>query len=157
MMNENKIKTFDDKIGQYFNQKTDTSDANKFIDLKLIPHSGKLILIEIESNGKTISHTLDLPEKYRANSDDNPITVLIITKRGQDRTGMYSPKTGGDCFIPGWNDHANIIVATWPEKKILGYFSMEANPPDEVVRSSCPSEISANIIDEFKYRTANYV
>ena len=59
---------------------------------------------------------------------DEPVTVFLIHKR-QEAVGHYgiSPSAGA------YRTYADIGVAAWPEKRLVGFATVSAEPPEKTV------------------------
>jgi len=144
--------TFDNQIGQYYGAYLNGNDPENLKIISEFPNIRKAVLIEFNSKGESISWTNDLPSQYRANPNDNPITVLLIINRHLEETDVLYTCGGGD-GITGYVEKADLLIGDWQSKTLSEKYEIIANPPSEGSTSNCNMAVMhGDVFKEIKNR-----
>lgn len=71
-----------------------------------------------------------VPEEMIAKSSDEKLTVFLITDDRHEKVGTWRDETTGETYS-GFREYTEIVVIYWPEKKIMGKYTIVGKEPEE--------------------------
>lgn len=84
---------------------------------------GRALVWDMQSNSRSDVNA-QLQSSLQAKSTDRPITVFMVIGTRNEQVGTYSISKE-----PAYRQYVDIAVASWPEKKALGFHSVVSNEP----------------------------
>jgi len=85
--------------------------------------NGKVLVWDMDSDIRSPIHDM-LPHNLRATLEDRPITIFMLMNKGDNVVGRYS-KSAQSAYL----GFTGIAVASWPDKKAIGYYSIPSTMP----------------------------